>query len=42
MVVKEHDDDDRKVNADVNVLVRAGKAPIVSHRLKYRPDQPDQ
>ena len=40
VVVKEHDDDDRKVNADVNVLVRGGKAPIVSHRLKYRPDQP--
>ena len=42
VVVKEHDDDDRKVNADVNVLVPGGKAPIVSHRLKYRPDQPAQ
>jgi hypothetical protein len=40
VVVKEHDDDDRKVNADVNVLVPDSKAPIVSHRLKYRPDQP--
>jgi hypothetical protein len=42
VVVKEHDDDDRKVNADVNVLVPDDKAPIVSHRLKYRPDQPAQ
>jgi hypothetical protein len=42
VVVKEHDDDDRKVNADVNVLVPGGKSPIVSHRLKYRPDQPAQ
>jgi hypothetical protein len=24
------------------VLVPGGKAPIVSHRLKYRPDQPAQ
>jgi hypothetical protein len=41
-VVKEHDDDDRKVNADVKVLVPDDKAPIVVHRLKYRPDQPDE
>lgn len=42
VVVKEQDDDDRKVNADVNVLVGGGKAPIVSHRLKYRPNQPNE
>jgi hypothetical protein len=40
-VVKEHDDDDRKVKAEVKVLVPDDKAPIVVHRLKYRPDQPD-
>jgi hypothetical protein len=40
-VVKEHDNDDRKVNARVEVLVPDDKAPIVVHRLKYRPDQPD-
>jgi hypothetical protein len=42
LVVKEHDDDDRKVNARVDILVPDEKAPIVVHRLKYRPDQPDQ
>ena len=42
LVVKEHDDDDRKVKADVRVLVPDDKAPIVVHRLKYRPDQPDE
>jgi hypothetical protein len=42
LVVKEHDDDDRKVNAHVDVLVPDDKKPIVVHRLKYRPDQPDQ
>jgi hypothetical protein len=31
-----------KVNAHVDVLVPDEKAPIVVHRLKYRPDPPDQ
>mgnify|MGYP003403319051 CR=1 FL=1 len=42
LVVKEHDDDDRKVNARVDVLVPDDKKPVVVHRLKYRPDQPAQ
>jgi hypothetical protein len=40
LVVKAHDEDDRKVKADVEVLVPDDKAPIIVHRLKYRPDQP--
>ena len=40
LVVKVNDEDDRKVKADVEVLVPDDKAPIVVHRLKYRPDQP--
>jgi hypothetical protein len=39
-VVKEHDDDDRKVRAKVDVLVPDENKPIIVHRLKYRPDQP--
>ena len=42
LVVKEHDDDDKKVKAEVRVLVPDDKAPIIVHRLKYRPDQPAQ
>ena len=42
LVVKEHDEDDRRVNAHVDVLVPDDKKPIIVHRLKYRPDQPDQ
>jgi hypothetical protein len=34
------DEDDRKVKADVEVLVPDDKAPIIVHRLQYRPDQP--
>jgi hypothetical protein len=41
-VVKVHDADDEKVNAKVDVLVPDDKAPIVVHRLKYRPDQPNE
>jgi hypothetical protein len=40
LVVKEHDEDDRKVNARVDVLVPDDDHPIIVHRLKYRPDQP--
>jgi hypothetical protein len=40
LVVKEHDDDDRKVRAKVDVLVPDENKPIIVHRLKYRPDQP--
>jgi hypothetical protein len=40
LVVKVNDADDRKVKADVEVLVPDDKAPIIVHRLKYRPDQP--
>ncbi|HEV3133176.1 MAG TPA: hypothetical protein VG348_00555 [Acidimicrobiia bacterium] len=42
LVVKVNDEDDRKVNADVEVLVPDDKAPIVVHRLKYRPNQPNE
>jgi len=41
-VVKVHDDDDEKVNAKFDVLVPGGDEPIIVHRLKYRPDQPDE
>ena len=40
-VVKVHDKDDERVKAKVEVRV-PGDAPIVVHRLKYRPDQPDE
>lgn len=40
-VVKVHDKDDEDVKAKVDVLV-PGDEPIIVHRLKYRPDQPDE
>ena len=41
LVVKEHDKDDDAVKAKYDVLVPGGNEPIIVHRLKYRPDQPD-
>ena len=40
LVVKEHDEDDRRVKAQVETLVPDDEHPIIVHRLKYRPDQP--
>ena len=42
LVVKEHDKDDDDVKAKYDVVVPGGKEPIIVHRLKYRPDQPDE
>jgi len=40
-VVKVRDKDDDEVKAKVDVLV-PGDEPIIVHRLKYRPDQPNE
>ena len=42
LVVKEHDGDDDKVKAKFDVVAPGGKEPIIVHRLKYRPDQPNE
>jgi hypothetical protein len=41
-VVKVHDKDDEDVKAKFDVLVPGGDEPIIVHRLKYRPDQPNE